>query len=141
VEFVTETCYCCGVVFALENGYYYAKQADKTSFWCPNGHSQHYLGKSDAQKLREQLAETERSLKWAQSTAERQRMERRAAEMQARAYKGHVTRLRNRIANGVCPVQGCQRSFSNVLKHIASQHPQWAHEHPEALADTQGETK
>lgn len=38
-----------------------------------------------------------------------------------RAQKGQNTRLKNRIAAGVCPC--CNRSFQNVARHMAGQHP------------------
>lgn len=43
---------------------------------------------------------------------------------QVAARKGQITKMRNRIANGVCPVPGCKRSgFDNVASHIATVHP------------------
>ena len=57
-----------------------------------------------------------------------------AAERSARAYRGHLTRMRNRIAAGVCPVPGCRRTgLTQTLRHIASQHPEWLAEHEHAL--------
>lgn len=44
--------------------------------------------------------------------------------------KGVVTRTRNRIANGVCPC--CDRSFTNLQRHMASKHPDYAHAPAEA---------
>jgi hypothetical protein len=42
------------------------------------------------------------------------------AQASARAYKGHNTRIKNRIKNGVCPF--CNRSFADVRAHMASKH-------------------
>ena len=42
-----------------------------------------------------------------------------------RVLKGHRTRLKRRLANGVCPVPGCKRSFSDhaMVRHLATVHP------------------
>ena len=46
----------------------------------------------------------------------------RDAEQRAHsATKGQLTRARKRAANGVCPC--CHRSFENVARHVAKQHP------------------
>lgn len=53
----------------------------------------------------------------------------------AAALRGHITRLKNRIVAGVCPVPGCKRSgFSNVMRHVASKHPEWHADHAHDLA-------
>lgn len=119
---VQQTCCRCGVLFGMESGFDQQRRDDHKSWYCPNGHSQFYNGKSEAQKLQEQLDA-------ARSLAERETNRRRVAEYDAlvggrsaAAYKGHATRIRNRIANGVCPA-GCNRHFTNVQRHIATQHP------------------
>lgn len=45
--------------------------------------------------------------------------------------KGQLTKLRNRIANGVCP--WCQRSFANVARHVEHQHPDQVEKMREAV--------
>lgn len=39
----------------------------------------------------------------------------------ANGYKGHATRITKRAKAGVCPC--CNRSFENLRRHMASQHP------------------
>lgn len=39
------------------------------------------------------------------------------------AHKGHTTRLKNRIAAGVCPC--CQRTFQNLARHMKCKHPKY----------------
>lgn len=104
------------------------------SIFCPAGHSWHYTGKTAVQKERERADWAERRVGWAEERANRLDMERQAEANRARTLKGHLTRLRNRIAAGVCPVQSCRRNFANVKAHIESEHPTWAHDHPEALS-------
>jgi hypothetical protein len=119
---VQQTCYLCGVLFGMEAGFDKRRRNDHREWFCPNGHGQIYNGKTEAQQLKEQLDA-------ARSLAAREAMWRREAEARteterrsAAAYKGHMTRIRNRIANGVCPA-GCNRHFDNVERHIASKHP------------------
>ena len=89
------------------------------SFYCLNGHSQHYTGKSEAEKLKAQLEVKERALEW-----ERARVKR--AEKQVSVFKGKVTRIKNRVGNGVCPC--CNRTFQNLMAHMKTQHPAYAKE-------------
>ena len=56
----------------------------------------------------------------------RQRDLRQATERQLSATRGVVTRIKNRVGHGVCPC--CNRSFGNVARHMADQHPNWAAE-------------
>lgn len=121
------TCYLCGVLFGLENGYDDRRRNDHKSFYCPNGHSQAYLGKSKVEQERDaarQLAEREsRRRKWAEEDRDTARAQAEHDRRSAAAYKGWATRIRNRIANGVCPC--CNRSFTNVRRHMTTQHPDY----------------
>ena len=115
VGFVVETC-ChkgCGVTFALNRDHYNRLQAEKgSSFYCPNGHGQHYTGKSDEQKLREAAA---------RETALRDQLS--AAIREGEVTKAALLRDRARFAAGICPC--CTRSFDNVRRHMSSQHPDY----------------
>jgi hypothetical protein len=124
----TETCCECGVLFAVAKELRDELLRSKRWFYCPNGHEQHYTGKTEAQKLKEQL-EAERR--------ERQRAEQRVAMWQddareareraeherrrANGYKGHATRMTKRAKAGVCPC--CNRTFKQLAAHMASKHP------------------
>lgn len=133
---VVQDCVSCGMTFGVTREFDRARLSDKQSFCCPRGHWQNYTGKSDAQAAKDEKAradQAEQEARWQRERADRLRMERDATERQRRAMKGQVTRLRNRIANGVCPVQSCRRNFANVKAHIESQHPEWAHDHQDVL--------
>lgn len=93
------------------------------TFHCPAGHSQYYAT-SEAQRLRDQLASANRRLGYAETAYRFARDQADAAERTARAYKGHLTRARKRIGNGVCPC--CNRHFANVERHMSSRHPGYA---------------
>jgi hypothetical protein len=81
---------------------------------------------STAQKLRDQLATEQRRREFAEGRATAAEDQAQAAEHRARAYKGHATRIRNRAAAGVCPVDGCRRHFADLGRHMAGQHPDYS---------------
>lgn len=112
VELVTESCTACGVIFAIPYDLRERLFKDGTTFYCPNGHRL-WFGKSEADKLRHRLDQTEAEL-------ERQRASTNGALLQLRAQKGHNTRLRKRIQNGVCPE--CHRHFENLERHMKTKH-------------------
>lgn len=120
------TCCNCGVLFGLENGYDDERRKDHRNFYCPNGHPQGYHGPSQLERERDaarQLAEREsRRRQYAEQSAQQAREDAERERRSAAAYKGHATRIRNRIANGVCPA-GCNRHFDNIQRHIATKHP------------------
>jgi len=111
---VAETCANCGIVFGLGAHFMQERRNDHKGFYCPNGHSLSYSQKSEAEQLRQQL-------KSAESRATSWKDQAETSENRRRAQKGVTTRLKNRIANGVCPC--CQRSFVDLARHIAGQHP------------------
>lgn len=119
VETTVTTLECseCGVLFALGSHFMKKRREDHKWFYCPNGHSQHYPQKSEAERLRQQL-------KWAESSAQSWRDQAETAERRRRGEKAAKTRLKNRIANGVCPC--CQRSFTDLQQHMATKHPDYA---------------
>lgn len=118
-------CYLCGVLFGMESGYDERRINDHRNFYCPNGHSQAYIGKSKVEQERDaarELAERESKRRvWAEKDAQYERDQAERARRSAAAYKGWATRIRNRISNGVCPC--CNRSFTNVRRHMSTQHP------------------
>lgn len=109
---VTETCYSCCVLFAMVEDFWEHRQNDRKNFFCPNGHSQAYIGKSDATKLKEAEA---------REVALRDQLE--AAAREHERTKAALLRDRARFANGVCPC--CNRSFTNVARHMTTQHPDY----------------
>lgn len=101
------------------------------SFYCTHGHSQVFkAGKTDAEKLQEQLNEERRMRQraeqnvamWqddARNARERAEHERRRAN----GYKGHATRIAKRAKAGTCPC--CNRTFKQLAQHMANKHPQF----------------
>lgn len=131
---LTVTACWCGITLAIPKSLYRKAQADsKFSIYCPLGHTFVY-SKNEADRQRERAELAERQAEFARASRDAAWEQAEAAERSARAYRGHLTRLRNKIAAGVCPVPGCRRHFDNVQAHIEGQHPTWAAEHPEALS-------
>lgn len=123
-ELVTEVCCNCGVVFAWPSDLRDRCLRDHSrSFYCPNGHSMSFTGKTAEEKLREQLAASRRRAEMAEEASRRNREDARAARRQAAAYKGQLTRARKRAGAGVCPVTECHRTVSQLADHMKTVHP------------------
>lgn len=111
----------CSLEFAIPESLYdyYRRRFDDgvpISLHCPLGHEFVPSGKGVAERLRE-------SLRWTENALQASRDETQRQVRRVRAYKGQMTKLRKRIANGVCPC--CNRTFTNLARHMASQHPDW----------------
>lgn len=121
-KFESITCCNCQCLFAVPAGVRKKWVESGANFYCPNGHVQHYT-ESDTQRLRKQIERLEREKSWAANNAKAEREARERTERRLISQKGAATKLRNRIANGVCPC--CTRSFANLGKHMKHQHPDW----------------
>jgi phosphoglycerate-specific signal transduction histidine kinase len=104
--FVTEECCNCGVLFALTNSLRQGLLETHRTFYCPNGHPQSYISKTEAEKLREQLIETQNKLT--------------QTETQLNGALSQISKTKKRIMNGVCPE--CHRHFVNVERHMHTKH-------------------
>ena len=117
--FQTAICNTCSVHFGMPHGYLKHRRDDKRDFFCPNGHKMAYAESTEdalrreRDRLKQQLAQKDDEI-----TA--QRGMREAAERQAAAARGQVTRLRNRGKAGLCPC--CNRHFTNLERHMATKH-------------------
>jgi len=114
VLFGVEHCCNCGIAFAMPKDFQDRRRNDRAYFYCPSGHAQHYTGKTEAQKLKEELERKNQMLDAASARANRSELER---ERIAKAHK----KMRVRVMNGVCPC--CNRTFQNLMAHMKSEHP------------------
>lgn len=123
IEFETIECFRCHVLFAVESmtRKHYIDTGDY--FYCPNGHRQYYT-ESTIQKLEKQLETKQRALDHKQKELEWSEQRTRNVKNSLKAEKGAKTKLKKRIANGVCPC--CQRPFVNLARHMKGQHPNYA---------------
>jgi len=107
----------CGLTWGMPETFLAARRLDGKEWLCPNGHSWHWTpGKTEAQKLREQL-DSERA------RSGRIAAERDQVKASLRTTKGVITKMKKRTAAGVCPC--CNRTFKQLAAHISSQHPQY----------------
>lgn len=113
-------CATCSIDFGIGANFMSRRRIDHQRFYCPNGHANVYNGPTDAEKERDRLRN---QLQWTREDLDAARTVAKAADYRARAAKGQLTKLRNRIANGVCPC--CNRSFSNLRDHMAGEHPDY----------------
>lgn len=118
-QLYVQDCCNCGMTFGVPVEFDRRRRDDHSSFYCPAGHSQSYIGKTEEQKQRERADRLERQL------ANRDE-DLRATRASLIATRGVLTKTKKRLANGVCPC--CNRHFANVERHIANQHPDYAEE-------------
>lgn len=126
-------CPRCGMVFGITAEFEQRRRDDHETFYCPNDHPMSYGHDNEAEKLRKEKAVLARRLANAETREQRERESRKAAERTAIALRGHLTRWKRRVSNGVCPVAGCKRHFSNVQRHVADEHADWLALHPEVF--------
>jgi hypothetical protein len=140
VTIVPVTCYKCGVLFGVPDAFKEKRLRDRQEFYCPNGHAQHYVGKTEEQRLRDQLAQQKHVAEQAQARAteawqyaEEERLRKERALRRLSATQGVVTRNKRRIAAGQCPC--CSASFKDLKSHMTKRHPHW---NPEREIDVRG---
>ena len=114
------TCYLCGVAFGVPAYLKENRLDDHESFYCPNGHRQHYTGPTEKERLRKSLEVANNSRDFYSRRLD--------AEVRSkRAIRAHLTRAKKkleRVAHGVCPC--CHRSFENLRRHMSAKHPGFA---------------
>lgn len=116
------TCGECGAVFAMPRAFIAERQADRKTFYCPNGHARCY-GESEIGRLQAEL-ERERSAR--KRETELRMAARKDAEHEAlerRKLRTRVKNLKERVKNGVCPC--CHRSFVQLARHMQTKHPDY----------------
>lgn len=123
VQSLVITCYKsdCGISFAVPEWWHKGKRETHTTFYCPNGHGQHFSSESEAERLRrerdiarQQIARVEQERIDALATANAQKDRADKAEAATK-------RLKRRVAAGTCPC--CQRTFTNMARHMKTKHP------------------
>ncbi|KKM85207.1 hypothetical protein LCGC14_1291410 [marine sediment metagenome] len=87
--------------------------------YCPLGHQHCPAGVTEAERLRRRLQQQK-------AAHDQTKAQLRDAKNQGRAEKAAKTRLKNRIANGVCPC--CHRTFANLARHMDKKHPAYKEE-------------
>ena len=117
-------CASCHVSFAITTDHQARLRETHEGFYCPNGHSNIYNGKTEAQKVREEM---QAKLDQANSNFEWEAGQRAVAEKKAaaatRKLKSEQKKLANqtkRVEAGVCI--HCNRTFQQLARHMQSKH-------------------
>jgi len=110
----------CGIYFGISPALHRKMRDEGVHVHCPNGHNISYT-ESEVDKLKKRLARETHAAE--QARADRDYHYKRAEhqERRARVLKGHHTRLKRRVAHGVCPC--CKRTFANLSRHMGTKHP------------------
>lgn len=123
-----ETC-ChenCKMKFAMDQSFYEQRRGDHKGFYCPRGHLQFYTGKSDEEKLQQEVQQQKEKIERLEQARVNLHTsltnERIGRRNEVRAQKAAKTRMLNRVKNGTCPC--CNRSFANLHNHFKSKHPE-----------------
>jgi len=114
----------CGIAFAVPAWWESKRREDKTWWYCPNGHQQHFSAETEAEKLRRERDRLKQQVAQRDDEINHQRDMRLDVERRLNATKGVVTRIKNRVGHGVCPC--CSRTFENLQKHMATKHSDYA---------------
>lgn len=110
------SCGVCGIPFAIPDNHLSKLKATGDTFYCPSGHGISYSEGTNA-RLKRELAAANGNARYYEGRLSTE--ERRSA-----AFKGQVTKIKKRVAAGVCPC--CNRTFQDLGRHMAGQHPDFA---------------
>lgn len=133
-ELVVERCWC-GIQHAVPRNLVEKQRREheenrpQTAIYCPLGHTWVRSGPSKAKQLEQQVARERAWRDQAEARAREERERRARTERQLSAQRGVTTRIKNRVAKGVCPC--CNRHFENLQRHMATQHPGYEHTAPD----------
>jgi hypothetical protein len=132
---LTVTSCWCGIHMAIPSSLYEMARNDGKTIYCPLGHTWVFT-ETEVDRLKAKLEHAETLKRIAQNQRDGWRLEAESEARSKAAIRGHLTRMRNKVANGVCPVPGCRRHFDNVQRHLQSQHEGWLAEHDVLIAST-----
>lgn len=124
VQLTQIDCGKCGGSYAISERYRKQKYEEGASWTCPYCRTGWGYSEGEVDKLKKQIELEKKRTEWAREDAKRALARADRAEHSRRAEKAAKTRIKNRIAHGVCPC--CKRHFENVERHMKSQHPDFA---------------
>lgn len=93
LEITKITCCNCGVLFCITTEHNKELLRSKASFYCPNGHSQSYVGKTDKEKLEEEKERSKKYYDWYRN----QSKEVNAQKRKVNSYKGNLAKAKKKI--------------------------------------------
>jgi DNA repair exonuclease SbcCD ATPase subunit len=118
VELTEINCGQCGGTYAINEKYRETKYQKGGCWNCPYCRvGWGYSDNNENSKLKRALEQEKKRKEWAQQQAAN-------AERALAAQKGVNTKLKKRVAAGVCPC--CNRTFKQLSAHMAKKHPEFA---------------
>jgi hypothetical protein len=118
---VVEECPKCGIIHAIPEGLYTEARRHGTSVYCPLGHSWHFTKSIEAE-----LQEARNDVAYYRNTLKTKEVQLQHTERSRAAYKGELTKTRQRAQHGQCPV--CRVKFKRLASHVAAKHPDFVAE-------------
>jgi hypothetical protein len=118
---VVVTCPVCGIGHAIPQDLNTQAKRHRTGVHCPLGHTWIYT-----KSVEQDLAEAKRDAEYYKRRLSGEREDHGRTRRRLSATQGVVTRTKKRIAAGVCPC--CKRTFQQLARHMAGQHPDYAAE-------------
>lgn len=119
---VVQSCVSCGMTFGVASDFDRRRREDHKSFYCPAGHPQIYTDKSEAEKLKQEVAQQNETISYLRTANTSLHSKITEKNYSIRALKAAKTRILNRVKHGVCPC--CNRTFQNLQSHFKSVHPE-----------------
>lgn len=131
-------CPTCGVRFAMPLNMLRTLRETKGTFYCPSGHEQSFA-ESTSTRLKRELELERKRREQAEDLAKRRDEANQQLYKTKQQALGKLKALKQRAANGVCPC--CQRSFTQLARHMRTKHPAWVEEQHKHEADGADEAK
>ena len=119
-------CWNCSGTYAMSAQYMARRRDDGFSWHCPYCKQGTSFRTSKVTKLEKELARQKNATKYQRQEKEMYLRQRDTLERSRNGMKGVLVREQNklkRVRNGVCPC--CNRSFVNLQRHMAGQHPKY----------------
>jgi hypothetical protein len=115
----------CGTEFIVGASLlsFWEDRGGKWAMHCPLGHTFIPGRTSEAAQLRDELTREKQRTEQMAESVRHYREDRDHQVRRLHAARGQVTRIKNRVKNGVCPA--CNRTFADVARHMTSKHPHY----------------
>lgn len=120
----TKVCASCFATFAIPSRHEQKCSDEGAHWWCPCCGHQWQYGDNHLTRAQKDLEQERRRHETTQRLLERRNEQLETSEHRRRAEKAAKTRIKNRVANGVCPC--CKRTFVNLSRHMKNKHPEFA---------------
>jgi hypothetical protein len=140
VQLETTTCAGCGMPFAFPAELIATLRKTGDTFYCPIGHTLSFTNslqdklKAEEKKRKEAEARAKEANRLLEVTTNRAEFyegiyhqeleEKKEVKKTLATTRRQLTNTKKRIAHGTCPC--CRRTFQNLQRHMAHQHPGYA---------------